>query len=281
MYGYIVPDVKQLNAWDYCVLTGHYCGHCFCIKQMFGNIARFTTNHDFAYLSAFLHELFGIEPRFEGSRCIVSPFKQKTVVLATPLMERVVSANIIFAYFKLLDATDDEGRNKAKISSRMLKKAYNKAANMEPEIDALLKEQYKIQHKLELEGSKDYDAVSNPTATILRETVRILSDGKADETVLELFFNLGKFIYFADAIDDIAKDARSGAFNVILNNIEYNKKVKQFVKLNEQEIAPLLDGPCAEIERLFGSLPGELQSSLNKNILLYGLPHTKGLLLNK
>ena len=279
MYGYVVPDVKELNAWDYLVLTGHYCGHCICIKRMFGNMARFTTNHDFAYFSAFLHELMGIEPRFDGTRCISSPFREKSYVTATPLMERIVSANIIYTFYKVLDSKQDEKKAKGKMLGAMLKKAYKKSAKLEPEIDKLLEVQYKVQRELELSACADPEKACMPTATILRETMRILSGNTAPQQALELFHNLGKFIYFADAIDDLEKDRKSGSFNVVLNALGFKKGKKQFLKLHKEELMPLLDKPRLEIERLFRGLSKEQQSTLSENILVFGLAKTQNKLL--
>ena len=56
MYGYIVPQKSTLRASDFVLYRSFYCGMCCETGRLYGQFPRFTTNYDFAFLSALMHD---------------------------------------------------------------------------------------------------------------------------------------------------------------------------------------------------------------------------------
>ena len=52
---------------------------------------------------------------------------------------------------------------------------------------------------------------------MLSEVVEVLASEIADDNVKELAYNLGKWIYLIDALDDFDKDKKKKNFNVFIN----------------------------------------------------------------
>ncbi|MCL2540014.1 MAG: DUF5685 family protein [Firmicutes bacterium] len=269
MFGYVVPNYNDISLWDYAVLRGHYCGLCLAIKREFGNIPRLTINYDFAFVSVFLHAVTKTTFTFDTMRCIGNGFCKKDYVPATPLLNRIASANVIFAYHRAMDNVLDNHSGKAKLARRLLRKAYMKAAKLEPELNKMLIEQYDLMRKLEQEKCSEYDKIAHPSAAMVSETAVILTGLTKDHPAVKLCYQLGKWIYFIDAIDDFDKDSKSKNFNIFIQNLGCVKP---------DIIKPLLDNPRAEIEKLLAKCETAEQSAV-QNVLIHGLAKTQARIL--
>ena len=59
--------------------------------------------------------------------------------------------------------------------------------------------------------------VADPFGNMLSEIVTTLIGEKATDNVKNVAYNLGKWIYLIDALDDYDKDVKKGNFNVFYN----------------------------------------------------------------
>ena len=222
MFGYVLPDASTLVLRDRAMFQAVFCGLCVAIKKRFGNIARFMTNYDMTVLGVFLIEAVKPEVKFDNTRCIGDP-RKKVYVKDSPLMDALANVDILLCYYKGVDDEIDGG-GKKKLLRYILKKPYAKAKEQYPEIDSLISERYSALRESEARGESSIDRVADYFAGLLRDVgislVKRLG-GEMTECELNNFgslcYNIGKFVYIADALDDLIEDSKAKRYNPFLS----------------------------------------------------------------
>jgi hypothetical protein len=215
MYGYITLDKLNMYFKDHVLYRAFYCGNCLLTKKMHGGTARLTTNYDMTFMQVLLHSFLGPLPEYDERRCVFSP-KKKLTVRDNPLMRDTVDLNILFAYHKLNDDVTDGGGAKKRLARSALKRPYARAKKRLPECDGIITEKYGELRELEKENCASIDRAAHPFSEMLRDTARAVAKDKYTDRFGSLCYNIGKYIYLMDALDDIGEDSRSGNYNPFL-----------------------------------------------------------------
>lgn len=213
MYGYVVPNKPQLKMQDYVLYRAFYCGVCKATGKLYGQRPRFTTNYDVTFLSVLLHDYNTQDVTFKAERCVCNPFKKKVCVMRNPLLDRIAAVNIIMAYYKAVDGVIDKEGFSKRIVRRTLKRPYKKAARLCPEADEIVRSSYEALRALERKNAAGIDRVAHPFANMLKRLCVYLLDDKTDENKAALCYNIGKFVYLTDALDDIDEDYKHKRYN--------------------------------------------------------------------
>lgn len=224
MYGYIVPNKDTLRASDFVLYRAFYCGICCRTGRDYGQLPRFTTNYDFSFLSALLHDYAKANIVIEEHKCVLNPIKKKAILMDSGLLDRIVAANIMLAYKKADDGVVDGEGIKYRALRHMLKKANRKAVNDYPEISEVIEKGYAAQSDVEKKRIDSIDRAADPFATLTRELVQVILNEKIDDSLGTLCYNIGKLIYLFDALDDIADDVKSKRYNPFVLKYGLNKK---------------------------------------------------------
>lgn len=269
MYGYVVPEKAELGQADFCLYRAFYCGICMATKRMFGQFPRFTTNYDMVFLSILLHDYNKQEVEFQNRRCICNP-KRKTVVCGNALFDKLVAANILLAYHKAEDDVIDGGGIKKRAVRKMLRKHYRKAAQTLPEAEAIVTHWYGELRAYEQAGEKSVDRVSHCFASLLRELGLLLS-GADDPTLGTLLYNVGKFVYLADALDDVDEDHKKKRYNPLLAALGNFTSRKQFIADNRDSLTFMLASTVNRAIACFNALTFTGASDLLRNVVYKGL----------
>ena len=269
MYGYVVPVKAELGQADFCLYRAFYCGICKSTGKLYGQWPRFTTNYDMVFLSVLLHDYTKQEVAFANERCICNP-RKKTVVCRNELFDKIVAANIILAYNKANDDVIDGGGVKKKTVRRMLKKHYRKAAAALPEADAIVTAQYGKLRAYEAQNEAGIDRVADCFATLL-EKFGLLLTGSTDGNLGKLLYNVGKFVYLADALDDIDEDHRKKRYNPLLAAYGGYTNRKQFIEDNKSDLTFLLASTVNRAIAYFNAMTFTGASDLLRNIVYKGL----------
>ena len=269
MYGYVVPVKAELGQADFCLYRAFYCGICKSTGKMFGQWPRFTTNYDMVFLSVLLHDYSKQQVTFSNERCVCNP-KKKTIVCRNELFDKIVATNILLSYNKAQDDVNDDGGIKKRAVRKMLKKHYRKAAELFPEADKIITEQYGKLLELEKQNTKGIDRVADCFA-VMMEKLGLLLTGSSDAQLGKLLYNVGKFVYVADAIDDIDEDFKKKRYNPVL--IEYSgyKNRKQFIDAHRRELTFLLASTVNRAIECFNNMTFTGASDLMRNIVHKGL----------
>jgi hypothetical protein len=152
----------------------------------------------------------------KSERCVVNPLKKKPVACASAALEFAADANIILAYNKLRDDWRDERSKKAAAGRLFLGRAYKRAGRGRPELSIAVEAHMKELAELERAKCTQMDVVADVFARLMQVLFSEMEAEPCDARALSwMAYNLGKWVYLTDALDDLEKDVISGAYNVI------------------------------------------------------------------
>lgn len=238
MFGYVTPLKGELKVKDFGRFKCYYCGLCCHIKNHFGNIPRLSLNYDMTFLGLLLDALNPETIEVSSHRCILHPTEKKTVVVNNKALTYAASINLSLFYYKLVDDVNDDNDLKSKLGSYFLGHYKNKFSNEIINIDNKVKEcldsLYSLENKKNFSSIDEIcDPFSKLVGIVLRDYPYPLLDDSIElrNTLYNLGYSLGKWIYIIDALDDLKKDMDNNEFNPI--NFLYNNenlKYEEFIK---------------------------------------------------
>ena len=209
-----------MRICEYETYKAVYCGLCKILGKEYGFISRMTLSYDFAFLGLMALALNDSPAVVEPQRCIAHPWRKTPCLKSSDGLAYTAAAAEILIYNKIRDDLDDR-RFWAKLFPwfmlKLTKRAYKKAAELYPDLAAYTAEQMSRQAKLEKDNCKSIDRASEPSSNILAEIAAGLSEKEEQKRILRRFgYLLGRFVYIADAFDDVEKDFRAGGFNPLV-----------------------------------------------------------------
>ena len=280
MFGYVKTDFPNMYVKDTVLYKAMYCGLCKGLGKACGQKSRLVLNYDLTFLSVLLHNLLNIDVKIEKQRCVIHQIRKRPIAIPDALTERIAALNVILAYYKLNDDVLDNGKGKLKKS--FFKSSYKKAKLKEPILDKIVKERYAELIKLEKKQCDSIDIISDPFGKMLFEVVEVLASEIADDNVKELAYNLGKWIYLIDALDDFDKDKKKKNFNVFINMFPEIDGKDKLIENKKEEIIITFAAVLNRISELSKSLNYKFNHDLTDNVLMRGLNiQTKTVMENK
>lgn len=191
-----------------------YCGLCHTLGQRYGLTARFILNYDFAFLAILLSDPVEAPPRC--ARCVASPVKRRDFQPENPALQLAADESVILAYWQLRDGVADHGFWKGlkyRLLSRLLHRAYRKAALHRPGFDETTRRQLQLLAELETAGCDSLDRAADTFAKLLAGAAEEIEDPVRCRVLRQLLYHLGRWVYLVDAADDLKKDTASGSYN--------------------------------------------------------------------
>ena len=215
MFGYVRPYRPELKCKDFDLYRATYCGLCRCLRRRYGLIAPMFLNFDFTFLALVLWEG---EERWEScrGRCHANPLVKKTMCVQSPALELAADESVVLAWWKLRDSVKDEGLLgglPARVLSLLLGGAYQKAARRVPEFDQGVRTCLEELETLEKERCASLDRTADTFARLLQSAAPV--EGEPGRILGQLLYHLGRWIYLADARDDLAEDQAAGRYNPV------------------------------------------------------------------
>lgn len=238
MFGYITPLKAELKVKDFERFKCYYCGLCCQIKKQFGNIPRMSLNYDMTFLALLIDGLNPEEIKVDSHVCILHPTEKKTIVIDNKPLSYAAAINIALFYYKLIDDINDDKNLKSRLSAMTLSPYRKKFSKSIFKTDMKIKE---CLTKLDnLEESKNFSSIdeicdpfSELVGIVLRDYPFELSQDCEElrNTLYNLGYSIGKWIYLIDALDDLKTDIEKNKFNPInflynKDNLEYNKFIE-------------------------------------------------------
>lgn len=240
MFGYVLPRTATLERRDFAMFQAAYCGICLSTKKKYGNLARLTTNYDVTVLELLAIEALKPDVEFGTCRCICDP-RRKVFVKDNVLSQTIVDANILLCRYKLVD-DDLDGGGRHGMMRRIIKKPYLAAKANLPAADRIVADGYARLRAMEKENVASLDRTADCFAKLLADLLVAVLDKAAAEdvkykeqspvpplrperladgseymtTLRALCYNVGKFVYLADALDDLEEDAAAKRYNPVL-----------------------------------------------------------------
>jgi len=269
MYGYILPDKSIIKNEEQVLFHAFYCGLCFAIKKNFGQAARFSINYDATFFAVLISDQLDYPTDFIQSRCIGNPIKKKPTIQTNDLLCRIADLNILMAQCKAQDNVLDK-EFFSKPVHRFFKKHGDRARQREPKLADIVGHYYQLLHELEKNNDGNIDRVADCFASMMRDCAKILLEGKANEHNLGIVYNIGKFIYLCDALDDICEDFKKKRYNPFLATREYKTR-QDFIKDNHADLEFYFASTVNRAIESFNCTAFNQSFGLIENVVHYGL----------
>ncbi len=209
------PLEGQLRVCELEAYKAVYCGLCRQLGQSFGLPARFTLSYDASFLALLGLALAEEKPAIAPGRCPFNPLGKRPVCQEAPALAFAADVAVLLLYWKLRDNLTDEGPGRrllARSGLLLWGGAYRRAAARCPEPDEAFRQMTMEQRELEARSCQNPDEAAQPTAQALSAVLSALSDDEDPR----LGYLLGRFVYLADALDDLSADQKRGRYNPFL-----------------------------------------------------------------
>ncbi len=219
MYGYIKPRTAELRVRENEYFRAVYCGVCRRMGKCTGRLSRVTLSYDITFLALLRMAVIGGDFEFDRKRCIVHPTSKRAYATECEVLDYCAYASALLAYGKNLDDIKDERgirRLRARVChpelSHMRRKAKKQLESLEQQVLSYLSELSEIE--------KQRPASVDIPAEVFGKLFACIScfgtEGKERKILSEIGRHIGKWLYIADAVDDISEDMRRGRYNPVV-----------------------------------------------------------------
>ena len=280
MFGYILPERAHLYLKDFDLYRNFYCGICKSMGRQFGQKTRFSINYDITFLTIVIHNFLGVDVTYDTLKCITKPFnKTKQMVAENELTDKMSAINVILCYYKLLDDCIDNKKTSRKILAKSLVKAKNKAALCVPGVEEIISKRYENLRELERANETSIDRVANEFASMMGEICDFVVGAKKQDNFTKVCYNVGKWIYLIDALDDFDDDLETKNYNLFVLNYPEIKSFGELMEKHGNEVAFSFATTINSISENYREIKFSFNQDLINNVVFRGISlMTKGIM---
>ena len=220
MFGYIKPYIPELKVRDYELYKAVYCGLCKSMGKTTRLFSRFALSYDAVFLALVLSSLHGIEFETYKGRCGLNVLKKLIIAKDCDILRYSSAASAQLTYYSLLDKIRDEKGLKrlfAKTALPAFRKIKKRAHSVYDFDDEKTEKLLDTLHKAEEENTESLDYVSDIFGQLLSYYFECGAPEDKKRSAAVIGRMTGRFIYAADACDDLQKDIKKGAYNPLKN----------------------------------------------------------------
>ena len=271
MFGYVLPRRDKLPEKDTARYRAAYCGLCRCLKRRYGFRARFLVNYDMTFLYFLLQE--GEIQQPERCFCPARPFCRKDCLPPDGVMDYAADLSVLLSCWKLRDAQRDDGSSRrlaAKLCLRLYKKPFEKAAALRNNENSVFSEQLARLNTLEDKHCESIDRAADAFASLLKACAGLHTDETLRRTKGLLLYHVGRFLYLTDALEDLPKDNKSGAYNPL--RYRYALQDGKLTQTDQTQFLETVDASISMAASALELLPETADREILRNIIYYGLP---------
>ena len=282
MFGYIKTYKPEMKIREFDAYKAVYCSLCRQLHKDYGLFARFTLNFDYTFLAMIRMAAIQSPTSVVKGRCPYNPFaKCNNVVCGDDSLSFSAAVAMMMFYYKLQDNRHDEGIGKRIISFLCLPLAalwHKKAARRYPKAEQIIAEFCHQQQLLEQTDTISLDEAAHPTADALASLFSYEIDNDSTRRILAAIgYNVGKWVYLIDALDDFKKDLEKKRFNPYASRLGKNISQSQLTDFAKHQCNVCIDEACAA----YALLPKKNFSPIIENILLLGLEQVQKEIIRK
>ncbi len=219
MFGYIRPVPSELKVKEHSLYKAIYCGLCKTGGKRVSRLTRFLLNYDFVLFCALRSLILGEELKTESGRCPYSPLTKKPMVAESESLTYTAAVFAVFTYYKCIDdKTDKKGISRIPyvLLTPAAKRMKRKAEKRYDGISEKLEKPFQRLAELEKQGETRVDAVADCFGEMLGISASFGLDGANERIAYNCAYHIGRYIYIADAIDDVENDEKQKNYNPIL-----------------------------------------------------------------
>ena len=219
MFGYVKVRKGDLRVREWETYRGLYCSLCRALSRRYGLPARLILSYDATFLLASRLASTNVVPHFYPGRCPLNPAKRCSYCdNAEPAFDFVSAAAVLLFYYKLRDDIADSGWLKRLLLYLILPVAAlwrKKAKRLFPDVDAIVADAMLAQAQTERSGTDSTDRAAHASADALGKLMQ-LGAGERAQAFYRFGYCVGRWVYLADAADDLRKDCKTGNYNVFI-----------------------------------------------------------------
>lgn len=279
MFGYLDIEKGKLQDGERGLWQTFMCGLCMSTKAAYGNFPRAFITNDINFFNVLFHSVTQTDVEIEQKRCFSHPLKKRTILKTTALTDELATANVLLIYWNLYDDVIDDGGVAKKAALKSIRKSYLKAREQLPAMDEMLNEMYSELQSLEQSRCDVADKVAHSFAMLSQRFASLILRDSRSEYAETLCYNLGKWIYLIDALDDIEKDLKRGSYNVFTCCYGFSKVSDVAPKLDEIQF--LMYSVLNRIAQSFNDLNLSKYNCILTNVLFDGIRSKTSQTLNK
>ena len=273
MFGYVKTNRDELRLREYEYYRASYCGLCRSMGKCTGQCSRMLLSYDFAFLANVRMLIAGTDVCFKRRRCLVHPFRRRRMMENNEQLAYCARASAILAYEKCRDDVADERgfrRLGARLRCLFVFGAYRRAKKALPTLCASVRSHLARLSAEEQKKQEGVDLVAAIFGDLLADVAAFGFEGNEEKLARKIGFEVGRFVYVLDALDDMEKDAKRKRYNpfLLLYGEEMPKEEKNSVRV------ALIAGLC-DLEAAFDLLPRGKDPAAREilnNILYLGMP---------
>lgn len=208
MFGYVTFYKEELKIKDFNKFRAYYCGLCKTLGKRFNQLVRLGLSYDLTFLALLLDSIDEDETIFVRGGCFKHIGKKRAIVEHNKSVEYAADMSVALMYYKLLDDLHDSFSPLSAVALVPYWFGVKKVKRMYPDKLAQIKKNLSLLSGLENKKCCVTDEAAEPFAKIME----ILFD-VGNSHIKNMGYNIGRFIYLIDALDDYKKDVKNGGYN--------------------------------------------------------------------
>lgn len=220
MFGYVRPFKPEIKYRDMEAYKSVYCALCKALGEEYGWAARMTLSYDGTFIALIGAALRPEPARICRGRCTCNPLKKCVYYYGGSEVSYAAAVNVLLTAAKCRDTVADGTfweRMRARVLLALLRRAERRAARREPGAAACIRMQMNAQQALERARCDVPDRAAEPTAMMTAAFLAHFAPNDAQRQVLHtLGYQLGRWVYLADAFDDLRADLAAGGYNPLI-----------------------------------------------------------------
>ncbi|MDD4291223.1 MAG: DUF5685 family protein [Clostridia bacterium] len=235
MYGYLKIEKESLSEGQRGLYQAFMCQLCMSTKNSFRHPIRLCVNNDINLFNVLFHAILDFSPEVIKSRCLLS-VKRMDMLSPDTVSERLSACNIVLMYFNLLDDVIDDGGIKKRLALSALKGSFKRAKNLCTSFYSQIDGIYNELLDMEKHRESSIDKVCDPFARMSDRLAHFILGDKYNPLAGVLCYNIGKWVYLIDALDDLQKDADGKKYNPLISCLGGFTTAGEFVSNNREEL---------------------------------------------
>lgn len=214
MFGLVAANSGELTPEEQSRYNAVYCGICRSIRDGASNLCRLGLSYDMAFLALLHMSLYEPEETGGSRACMLHAVKPKPWV-DNEAVRYAGDMNVALAYFNCLDDWQDDKNLGARVMAGAFSRHRERVRQEYPRQWQAIEDGIGTLGRLEKEGCPNPDEPANCFGRLMGELL-VWREDLWQDTLRQMGFSLGRFIYLADAAVDYRRDARKKRYNPFL-----------------------------------------------------------------
>jgi len=273
LFGYFKFNERYSTYEMQNVYKNYYCGTCFALQYHYGQLSRLLLSYDVTIFAIImkLHK----RPMCDRLKCY-GQAKCKKELFLEESWKKIAALNILLAAEKLRDDIEDNKSLKAFLAQLLYGRVFKKARNDFPDIAETIKQGYKKILLFEKEN-KGILELAECFGEMMLDTANTAF--AIDETQQSFIYEISRWLYVVDALDDYNKDARDGDFNpVVQEGVPFKTYIDEnYLKM--QELISDLNKNYIEFEKKYSD--GCVEEQILCSIIKDTIPINTSMIFNE